>query len=154
MLRWAAYVQVSLTGRSLADLFLQTNVLNKICPRIHIIYVYNLKIVVFGRYMYLPFVIQYVLSFHVISLMKCWMHQCRMSSNAPCVYLCNKDVVCFLIHATRYRNKQTLYAICPNRKRPHCIRLVLQHGPQVSQHLTWGIIQIPEVKIRNLSVVL
>ena len=30
--------------------------------------------------------------FMFILLTKCWMYQCRMSSSAPCMYLCYKDV--------------------------------------------------------------
>ena len=26
-------------------------------------------------------------------LMKCWLYQCHMSSSAPCMYVCNKDVL-------------------------------------------------------------
>ena len=30
--------------------------------------------------------------FMFMSLMKCWMHQCRMFSNAPWMYLCNRSI--------------------------------------------------------------
>ena len=28
-----------------------------------------------------------------VPLIKCWLYQCRMSSSAPCMYVCNKDVL-------------------------------------------------------------
>ena len=48
----------------------------------------------FGYNMYLPFIFQYVLSFHVYMTYAMLNYQSCMSSSAPCMYLCNKKQTC------------------------------------------------------------
>ena len=52
---------------------------------------YNLKPIL-SLDMYLPFVFQYVHSFHIYMTYAMLNYQSCMSSSAPCMYLCNKDV--------------------------------------------------------------
>ena len=91
MLRWTAHVLVSLPGGSLTNLFLPANVLNREVsynPYMCII----LSICGFRICIHLSLSSMFIHSMF-IWLMNCSVYQCRMSSGAPCMYFCNKNVL-------------------------------------------------------------
>ena len=91
MLRWAAHVLVSLPGGSLTNLFLPANVLNKEVsynPYMCII----LSICGFRICIHLSLSSMFIHSMFIWH-MNCSVYQCRMSSGAPCMYFCNKNVL-------------------------------------------------------------
>ena len=69
MLRWAAHVQVSLPGGSLQTFLCRLIMLSSTS--------------LFPVCSFIP----------CLWLMKCWLYQCRMSSGAPCIYVCNEDAL-------------------------------------------------------------